>query len=136
VLVLALVTVLRAVAVTFVAPGDWLLLFLATAVSGRWAAILLQSLGDPIERLDGRRSLVATPAPAWLIAAISGGGVVLVIFCLGKAGVVALGLAGLAAFGLGIEAQRRDAGLSAPVVAFAAAVAELLVLLAATVAFT
>ncbi len=136
VLVLALVTVVRAVAATFVAPGDWLLLFLATAVTGRWAAILLQSLGDPIARLDGRRSLVATPAPAWLIAAISGGVVVLVIFCLGKAGIVALALAALAAFGLGLEAQRRDAGLSAPVVAFTAAVAELLVLLVATIAFT
>ena len=136
VLVLALVTVVRAVAVTFVAPGEWLLLFLATAVTGRWAAILLQSLGDPIERFDGRRSLVATPAPAWLIAAISGGVVVLVLFCLGKVGIVALALAALAAFGLGIEAQRRDAGLSAPVVAFTAAVAELLVLLIATIAFT
>ena len=136
VLALVLVTVVRAVAVAFVAPGDWLLLFLATAVTGRWAAILLQSLGDPIPRLDSRRSLVATPAPLWLIAAISGGVILLVIFCLGKIGVVALALAALAAFGLGVEAQRRDAGLSAPVVGFTAAVGELGVLLVATIAFT
>ena len=132
VLVLAFATIVRAGAVAFVPYDDWLLLFLATAVTGRWAAILLQALGDPIDPLDGRRSLVATPAPAWLTAAISGGVAVLVIFALGKAGIVALALAALAAFGLGLEAQRRDGGLSAPVVAFTAAVAELLVLLIAT----
>ncbi len=134
VLVLTLATVVRAGAVATVAPDHWLLLFLATAVTGRWAAILLQALGDPIHQIDGRRSLVATPAPAWLTAAISGGVAVLVIFALGKAGIVALALAALAAFGFGLEAQRRDGGLSAPVVAFTAAVAELLVLLIATIA--
>ena len=135
VLALVLVTVVRAGTVASVRPGQWLLLFLATAVVGRWAAILLQSLGDPIEQQDGRRSLVATPAPAWLTAAISAGVGVLAIFSLGKAAVIALALAALAAFGFGLEAQRRDGGLSAPVVAFTAAVAELLVLLVATVAF-
>jgi len=130
-----LVTVVRAGAVAFVAPHHWLALFLATAVAGRWAAILLQSLGDQIPQLDGRRSLVATPAPAWLTAAISVAVAALVIFALGKIGIVALALGALAAFGFGLEAQRRDAGLSAPVVAFAAAVAELVVLLVATIAF-
>jgi adenosylcobinamide-GDP ribazoletransferase len=136
VLVLVLATIARAGAVAFVAPGHWLVLFLATAVAGRWAAILLQALGDPIEQLDGRRSLVATPAPAWLTAAISGIVAVLVIFALGKAGIVALALAALGAFAFGLEAQRRDGGLSAPVVAFTAAVAELLVLLIATISFS
>lgn len=135
VLALALVTVVRAGAIAFVAPDHWPLLFLSIAVVGRWAAVLLQALGDPIEQLDGRRSLVATPAPAWLTAAISAGVAALVIFALGKAGIVALALAALAAFGFGLEAQRRDGGLSAPVVAFTAAVAELLVLLIATIVF-
>jgi hypothetical protein len=135
VLALVLVTIVRAGAVALVGPGHWFLLFLATAVAGRWAAILLQALGDPIPQLDSRRSLVATPAPAWLTAAISGGVAVLVILSLGKAGIVALALGALAAFGFGLEAQRRDGGLSAPVVAFTAAVAELLVLLIATIAF-
>jgi hypothetical protein len=133
VLALSFVTVVRAVSVAVVPSSDWLLLFLATAVTGRWAAVLLQALGDPIDQRDGRRSLVATPAPAWLIAAISGGVVALVLLALGKAGIVALALAALAAFALGLEAQRRDGGLSAPVVAFTAAVAELLVLLVATI---
>ncbi len=132
---LVLATIVRAVAVAFVEPDHWLLLFLAAAVSGRWAAVLLQSLGDPIQRLDDRRSLVATPAPAWLAAALSAGVAVLVLFSLGKPGIVALALGALAALGLGLEAQRRDGGLSAPVVAFAAAVAELAVLLIATIAF-
>ncbi|HWU87426.1 MAG TPA: hypothetical protein VN253_09130 [Kofleriaceae bacterium] len=131
-LALVFVTIVRAGSISVVAHGDWLLVFLATAVAGRWAAILLQALGDPIHHDDSRRSLVATPAPAWLTAAISAGVAVLVIFALGKAGVVALALAALAAFGLGLEAQRRDGGLSPPVVAVAAAVAELLVLLIAT----
>jgi hypothetical protein len=126
----------RAGSIAVVAPAHWMLLFLAIPVVGRWAAILLQALGDAIERLDGRRSLVATPAPAWLTAAISGGVVALVLLALGKAGVVAVALAALAAFGFGLEAQRRDGGLSAPVVAFTAAVAELLVLLIAAAVFT
>lgn len=136
VLALVLVAIMRAGSIAVVAPAHWMLLFLAIPVTGRWAAILLQALGDPIERLDGRRSLVATPAPAWLTAAISGGVVALVLFALGKSGIVAVALAALAAFGFGLEAQRRDGGLSAPVVAFTAAVAELLVILIAAAVFT
>jgi cobalamin synthase len=133
VLALVFVTIVRAGSIAVIAHGDWLLVFLATAVMGRWAAVLLQALGDPIQQEDSRRSLVGIPAPLWLTAAISGGVAVLVIIALGKAGIVALALAALAAFGLGLEAQRRDGGLSSPVVAFAAAVAELLVLLIATI---
>lgn len=131
VLALVFAAIVRAGAIVSIGHGDWLLVFLATAVVGRWAAILLQSLGDPIHHDSAQRSLVATPAPAWLIAAISAGAIALAILALGKAGIVALALAALAAFGLGLEAQRRDGGLSPPVVAFAAAVAELLVLLVA-----
>lgn len=136
VLVLVFVTIVRAGSIVSVGHGNWLLVFLATAVVGRWAAILLQALGDPIHHDESRRSLVATPAPAWLTAAISAGVAAIAILALGKAGIVALALAALAAFGLGLEAQRRDGGLSAPIVAFAAAVAELCVLLVATIVFT
>jgi hypothetical protein len=41
----------------------------ATAVTGRWAAVFLQALADPILDEDAPRSLVAKPAPVWLIAA-------------------------------------------------------------------
>jgi cobalamin synthase len=132
VFVVVIVTVIRAFAIAVVPPSQWLFVFLATAVVGRWSAVFLQAIGDPITRDDGGRSLVATPAPLWLTAAISVGVAALAIFALGKAGIVALALAAIAAFSLGLEAQRRDGSLSAPVVATAAAIGELLVLLVAT----
>ncbi len=107
-------------------------MFVATAVVGRWAAVFLQSLGDPILDDHSPRSLVATPAPAWLTAALSFGALALVVLALGKAGIVVLALTAAIAFGLGVDAQRRDRGLSSPVVATAAAVGELAVLLIAT----
>ncbi|MGN6104565.1 MAG: hypothetical protein ACTHU0_05650 [Kofleriaceae bacterium] len=133
VLVLVFATLVRAFAIASIPHERWLWVFLATAVVGRWAAVLLQALGDPIQHDEAPRSLVATPSPAWLTAAISGGVAVLAVLALGKIGIVALALTAVAAFGLGLEAQRREGGLSAPVVAFAAAIGELLVLLVATI---
>jgi hypothetical protein len=131
-LVLVFTTLVRAVAIVSIADtSKWWLLFIATAVTGRWGAVFLQALGDPVPDLDTRRSLVATPAPAWLTAAISIGVAVIVILALGKAGIVALALSAIGSFLLGLEAQRRDGGLSAPVVATAAALGEILVLLVA-----
>ncbi|MEJ7601845.1 MAG: hypothetical protein WKG01_28360 [Kofleriaceae bacterium] len=133
VLVLVFGMLLRAAAIVSVAPASWLWVFLATAVLGRWAAIFLQALGDPIAGGDERRSLVATPSPAWLTAAISAGVLALAIVAIGKIGIVAVALAAIATFGLGLDAQRRDGGLSAPAVATAAAFAELCFLLVATI---
>ena len=132
ILVLIFLTLLRAAAIMSSPPRAWLGIFVATAITGRWAAVFLQSLGDPI--LDDRapRSLVATPAPLWLTAALSGGVLALDVIGLGKAGVVVIALAAAVVFGLGLDAQRRDRGLSSPIVACAAAVGELLVLLVAT----
>ncbi|MBS1119276.1 MAG: hypothetical protein H6Q90_1504 [Deltaproteobacteria bacterium] len=133
ILVLVFATIVRAVAIVMIPASEWLLVFLATAVVGRWAAVFLQALGDPVPEDRGRRSLVATPSPAWLTVAISAGVAALAILALGKAAIVALALAAIASFSLGLEAQRRDGGLSAPVVATAAAIGELLVLLIATI---
>ena len=130
---LVFTTVVRAAAVASLKPGQWLLVFLATAVVGRWAAVFLQALGDSIHHDEAKRSLVATPSPAWLTAALSVGVAAIAIVALGKVAIVALALAAIAAFGLGLEAQRRDGALSAPVVATAAAVGELLILLVATI---
>ncbi|MEO8699090.1 MAG: hypothetical protein ABI867_03570 [Kofleriaceae bacterium] len=134
ILVLVFSTLARAGAIAFVQPKQWIWVFLATAVVGRWSAVFLQALGDPIHHDEARRSLVATPSPAWLTATISAGVAAITILALGKAGIVALALAAIAAFTLGIEAQRRDGSLSPPVVATAAAIGELLVLLVATTA--
>ena len=71
ILALVFTTLVRAAAVLSIAPAHWLGLFLSTALVGRWAAVFLQAIGDPI--LDDRapRSLVATPAPAWLTAGMN-----------------------------------------------------------------
>jgi cobalamin synthase len=132
-LVLVFSTLIRAAAIVSLPASAWLEVFVATAVVGRWSAVFLQALGDPITVEDSRRSLVATPTPAWLTAALSLAVAAITVFALGKAGIVALALTAIAAFVLGLDAQRRDGGLSAPVVALSAAIGELLVLLVATI---
>lgn len=133
VLALVFATLVRAAAITSVVPSRWLGVLVATALVGRWAAMFVQALGDPIAPDRARRSLVGAPAPAWLVAAISVGVAAVAILALGKIGVLALASAAIAAFALGLEAQRRDGGLSAPAVATVAAVGELAVLLVATI---
>jgi hypothetical protein len=130
-LVLVFGVLVRAAAIWTVAPAHWLGVFVATALAGRWAAVFPQAIGDPI--LDDRapRSLVAAPAPAWLAGAL---GLVVAAACtlaLGRAGLAAVAFATATAFALGVDAHRRDHGLSAPVVAVSAALGELFVLLAA-----
>lgn len=132
VLVLVFVTLVRAAAITAIPPGKWLAVLVATAVVGRWAAMFLQALGDPIGPDAARRSLVAAPAPAWLVALTSLGVAALTVLAIGKSGLVALAIAALAAFGLGLEAERRDGGLSGPAVATVAAIGEFAVLLIAS----
>ena len=131
VIVLVFTLLVRAFAIAATPRSMWLEVFVATAVVGRWAAVFLQGLGDPIMDPQLRRSLVATPTPAWLTAALSLAVAALIVFALGKVGIIALGIAALAAFALGLDAQRRDRGLSAPVVAVAAAIGELAVLIVA-----
>jgi hypothetical protein len=132
ILVLVFVTLVRAAAIVTLAPKAWLGAFVATAVIGRWAAVFLQSLGDPIMDDHSPRSLVATPAPLWLTAAISAGVLALAIVALGKLAIVVVAFGAALTFGLGLDAQRRDRGLSSPIVACAAAAGELLTLLVAT----
>ncbi|CAN5509392.1 hypothetical protein BH11MYX1_BH11MYX1_53640 [soil metagenome] len=131
-LVLIFLILLRAAAIMTSPASSWLGIFVATAVTGRWAAVFLQSLGDPILDDHAPRSLVATPAPLWLTAALSAGVLALDVVGLGKAGVLVLALTAAAVFGLGLDAQRRDRGLSSPIVACAAALGEVMVLLIAT----
>jgi adenosylcobinamide-GDP ribazoletransferase len=132
ILVLVFGTLARAMAFLAIAPDAWLGVLVTTALVGRWAAVFLQALGDPILDDDAPRSLVATPAPAWLTAALSLVVAVVAVVALGKAGLVAVAVSAALAFALGLDAQRRDRGLSAPVVATAAAIGELSVLLVAT----
>lgn len=140
VLVLVFVTLVRAAAIEPLPPARWLAVLVTTAVIGRWAAMFLQAIGDPIAAAGAggaggttRRSLVAAPAPAWRVVAISLGVAALSVVAIGKAGLIALALAAFAAFGLGLEAQRRDGGLSGPAVATVSAIGELAVLLVASI---
>jgi len=133
IIALVLVTALRVAALAAVRPDRWLAVLVATALTGRWCAVFLQTLGEPVTDDHAPRSLVAAPAPAWLTGALGiAAAVVCVVALGGKAGVAAMAVAAAIAFALGIEAQRRDGGLSAPVVATAAAAGELVVLLLAT----
>ena len=133
VVTLVLVTVLRIAALAAVRPERWLAVLVATALVGRWCAVLLQALGDPVRDDTSARSLVASPAPGWMTAALGVAAAVMACVALGgKLGLLAVAFGGLVAFVLGLDAQRRDSGLSAPVVATAAAAGELVVLLAAT----
>jgi cobalamin synthase len=132
-LVIVFATLVRAAAITTVPATNWFGVLLATVLVGRWSAVFLQALGDPIIHDDAERSLVAMPSPPWLTAALGVGVAVITVIALGKAGIVALALTAAIAFGLGLDAQRRDHGLSPPVVALAAAVGELVVLLVATI---
>src|SRR5262249_50073431 len=98
ILVLVFGTLIRAAAIVAVAPHAWLGVFVATALAGRWAAAFLQALGDPILDDNAPRSLVATPAPAWLTAGLSVGVAVIAVLALGKAGIVALAVTAAIAF--------------------------------------
>jgi len=131
VLVLVFSTVIRALAIASIARAHWLWVLLAMAVTGRWAAVFLQALGDPIAEGE-KRSLVAQPAPMWLTAALSLAVAALAVFALGKVGIVAIALTAIGAFLLGLATQRSHGGLTASTVAVAAAIGELLVLLVAT----
>jgi adenosylcobinamide-GDP ribazoletransferase len=133
VLVLVFLTLVRAAAIASLPPARWAGVLIATALAGRWSAMFIQALGDPVSDDQPRRSLIAAPAPAWLVAAITAGVVAITVVAIGKAGILALAVAAFAAFGLGLEAQRRDGGLSGSAVATVAAVGELAVLLVATV---
>ena len=134
ILVLVFGTLARVAALAALSPDRWIGVLVAMAVVGRFAAVFLQALGDPILDDHAPRSLVATPAPIWFTGALGIGALVFAGLALGaKAGVAALALTAAASFALGLDAQRRDRGLSAPIVACAAAIGELCVLLIATV---
>lgn len=134
VMTLLFVTLIRVEAFAAVAPSRWLAVLVATAVVGRWSAVFLQALGDPILDDDAPRSLVASPAPAWLTAALSLAILAVAVLAIGKGAIAALAIVAALAFLLGLDAQRRDRGLSSPVVAMAAALGEMLVLLVAATA--
>lgn len=134
VLVLVFYTLVRGAAILAFAPDYWFGIFVATAVLGRWAAVFLQAIGDPIVDDPSPRSLVTTQPHPLVMVGLSIGVLAIVAAAIGKAGFLAMGITAVLAFVLGVDAQTRDRGLSAPVVAMAAAIGELALLLVATTA--
>lgn len=107
---------------------QWLFAFPATWVIGRWAAMFLQAIGDPI--LDPpRRSLVAAPPPAWVMGAATAAVAIASVAALGWEMLLAVGVTAILAFVLGLVAQRRRGGIDAAVVGAAAAAGEVVTLL-------
>ncbi|HEV7554535.1 MAG TPA: adenosylcobinamide-GDP ribazoletransferase, partial [Kofleriaceae bacterium] len=131
VMTLVFFTLIRVEAFATLTPSRWLVVLVAMAMVGRWCAVFLQALGDPILDDDAPRSLVANPAPVWQIVAISVVVLTVCVLAIGKGAIAAMAIAAAVTFVLGLDAQRRDRGLSGPVVATAAAVGEMLVLLVA-----
>jgi cobalamin synthase len=118
----------RAQLLAAIPHAQWLFAFPATWVIGRWAAMFLQAIGDPI--LDPpRRSLVAAPPPAWVMGAATAAVAVGAVAALGWKMLLAVGLTAILAFALGLSAQRRRGGIDAAVVGAAAAAGEVVTLL-------
>lgn len=105
----------------------------ALGVAGRWAAVFLQGLGDPIVDAPARSLVTRAPA-AWELAAISAAVALAGYVALGPRALAALVLAAGAAFSLGLVAQRRRGGLDADVVGAVALCGEVLAALALTAA--
>ena len=116
-------------------PSHWFGVFVATAVAGRWAAVFLQALGDPIARRPRRRARSSRRrTPPWLDrraqrrrrrghrSSRSA-----------RAGIIAMALGrDRSRSRSASHAQRRDRGLSAPGRRDRRAIGELVVLLAAS----
>jgi cobalamin synthase len=108
--------------------SQWLWAFPATWLVGRWAAMFLQAIGDPI--LDPPpRSLVASPPPAWVMGVATAVVAVGTVVALGWGMLLAVGLTASISFALGLIAQRRRGGIDAAVVGAAAAAGEVVTLL-------
>jgi cobalamin synthase len=133
-LAIVFATLIRASAIAALPPSRWLAVLIATALVGRWSAMFIQAFAAPVGSDDARRSLIAAPAPAWLVAAISLAALIVTVVAVGKIGILALAIAAVAAFALGARTERRDGTLSGPAVATAAAIGELSVLLCAVIA--
>jgi cobalamin synthase len=103
---------------------------------GRWAALLLQRLGDVLEppRSD-RRSLLVGEVSWAQIGVVTALVLLLTVLGLGAKGLLVLGVAGAVAFAIGLASERRRGGLDADALAAAAAACEMLALVGIAAAF-
>jgi cobalamin synthase len=121
-------------ALASVRPGRWLAALVAAELVGRWSALLLQRLGDPILD-DADRPGLSMGEVSWAVVGVVSAAVAAAAgWMFGWAGIVALVVAGACAFGLGLEAQRRDGQPDGETLAAAALVGGTIALVAAALA--
>jgi cobalamin synthase len=122
--------VLRFAALASIAPGHWLAALIVAELAARWSALLLQRLGDPILD-DAQRPGLSVGEVSWgVVGAVTLGVAIAAGWGFGGRGVAMLLACGLAAFVLGLEAQRRDGQPTSDALAAAAAVGGTIVLIA------
>ncbi len=119
---------LRAELLAAIPPNRWLWAFPAAWLIGRWAAVFLQAIGDPILDPPARSLVVASP-PAWVMGAATAVVAAGAVLALGWEMLLAVGVTAVLAFALGLNAQRRRGGIDAAVVGAAAAGGEIVTLL-------
>lgn len=128
------VALVRFGALASVRPGRWLAALVLAELVGRWAALLLQRLGDPILDDAGRPGL-SMGEVSWAVVGVASLAVVAAsAWMFGWAGVAALVVIAAAAFGLGLEAQRRDGQPDGDTLAAAALLGGTIALVAAALA--
>jgi cobalamin synthase len=127
----AATALIRFGALAQIPAGKWLAALIVSELIARWAALLLQRLGDPILD-DAERPGLAVGEVSWgVVGAITAAVVAIAAALYGGAGVAAVAAAGAAAFALGLEAQRRDGQPGGDALAAAAAIGGAIALCAA-----
>jgi adenosylcobinamide-GDP ribazoletransferase len=125
--------VVRFAALASIAPGHWLAALVVAELAARWSALLLQRLGDPILD-DAERPGLSVGEVSWgVVGAVTLAVVIAAGWGFGGRGVAAVVACGVAAFGLGLEAQRRDGQPTSDALAAAASVGGAIVLVAVAI---
>lgn len=129
-LALAAVVGLRGLALLGIDTGTWTEALIISSAIAHLVPLLLLQLGDSLEPPLPERGSVLTHRLSWTMFGIVAGGTALLALVLGGlVGLLALFLAGAAAFGIGLIMQRRFGGLTGDGLATAAAACELIVLM-------
>jgi len=120
----------RFAALASIAPGHWLAALVIAEVAARWSALLLQRLGDPILD-DALRPGLSVGEVSWgAVGAVTLAVAIAAAWGFGGRGVATLLACGVAAFALGLEAQRRDGQPTSDALAAAASVGAAIALVA------
>jgi adenosylcobinamide-GDP ribazoletransferase len=118
---------IRIVAVIAIRPSAWLAALVVAPLIGRWAALLLQRLGDVLEPASNdRRSLIVGEVSWAQVGIVTGLVTLITVLGLGVSGLLVLAAAGAVAFAIGLTSERRRGGLDGDALAAAAAACELI----------